>query len=408
VSKVRLAHAIALWLMLLISTEALAHNRSQSFSSWEWTGQQLTGEFTIDSRRATLLYADIAAGSAADIPLAERLAQHLDETVRATQAGQPCDAAPPTVLPAAAGWQRIGLAFRCTDLIEHHPVELQIDALFRYAATHLHFLSATHGDTATERVLTAQRPSIRLATEAPQSDLLGFIRTGAEHVASGWDHIAFLAALLLLIPGWKPRLWTITGFTLGHSVTLGLAVTGRIAPDASTVEALIGFSVAYAAFEAARRRALLSRDAQFAIATAVAGLGLALLLTDRSALSAWTWLACLLLLGRLLWSDSRRVNMTGPVLAAAFGLVHGAGFAGALLDIRWPADQLLPVLVGFNIGVELGQITIVLLLSALGTTAMAVWQRLTRDAAGLWPQTAATGLLCLAGVNWFVSRAILD
>ena len=143
-SKVRLAHTIALWLMLLISAEALAHNRSQSFSSWEWTGQQLTGEFTIDSRRATLLYADIAVGSAADIPLAERLAQHLDETVRATQAGQPCDAAPPSVLPAAAGWQRIGLAFRCTDLIEHHPVELQIDALFRYAATHLHFLSATH------------------------------------------------------------------------------------------------------------------------------------------------------------------------------------------------------------------------------------------------------------------------
>lgn len=381
-----------------------AHTKSQSFSTWEWSGQHLTGSFTIDTRRATLLYADAAA----DTPLPALLEQHLAGTVTIKQAGRPCELTqPPQTLPAAAGWQRVALRFGCPESIDNHPAELRIDALFRYAATHLHLLRVTQTEPPLETVLTAQRPSITLGDSGGHTDFFAFVRIGAEHVASGWDHIAFLAALLLLIPGWSARLWTVTGFTLGHSVTLGLAVTGRLQPDSTTVEALIGFSVAYAALEAARRRALLTPVAQLGITVALLLLGAALLAIGLSALSVWTWLACGLLLIRLLPATAQHRSTTGPAIAAAFGLVHGAGFAGALLDLSWPADQLLPILAGFNIGVELGQIGIVVVLALAGGLGVRTWQRLTRDREAVWPQTIAAGLLCLAGVQWFVARAVI-
>ena len=158
----------------------------------------------------------------------------------------------------------------------------------------------------TGRLFTAGQRIVPLAnTEASG----GFLFVGLRHMLMGWDHLAFVLALLLLVSGWRRLLVTITAFTVGHSVTLALAVTGRVVLPAAPVEACIALSVLLLAVELTHERETLTRR--------------------------FPWL-----------------------VAGAFGLLHGLGFAGALTEIGLPADGLLWALLSFNVGVELGQLAV--------------------------------------------------
>src|SRR2546422_5953590 len=145
------------------------------------------------------------------------------------------------------------------------------------------------------------------------SELQAFITLGFRHIADfeAMDHILFLLALAAIYRArdWRNSLWVISAFTIGHSVTLGLAVTGAVALPAALVEFLIPLTI---------------------VATCVENL----LVRDRA--HAW-------------WGGRYR-----PVFAGAFGLVHGAGFANYLRDL-FVAPIAVP-LFGFNVGIELGQV----------------------------------------------------
>lgn len=398
--------------MIAITQPAQAHTRSQSFSSWSWQDTEVTGRFTIDARRATLLYADAPAGSAAatqSLPM--RLADHLAGTVQLRQGDTVCRTiADPIPRPAAAGWLAVDLQFACPLSLSDQSAQLHIDALFRYAATHLHIAQIGQDAGQIERVLTPEHSTLTLGANAtPRVVGLGeFVWLGATHVASGWDHIAFLAALLLLITGWRARLWTVTGFTIGHSITLALVVSGLLLPDGRTVEALIGFSVLYAALDAARQRGDLRHHAIRLWLIALAGIGLGSWLSGLSALAPGVWLACLLLSLRLrpAGTSTPAATTSGPLIATAFGLIHGAGFAGALLDLAISSDSLWRMLLGFNLGVELGQIGIVLVLAAAGAGLQRGWTRLRPQTAAHWPATLALCGLAGLGSHWFLLRAL--
>lgn len=144
-----------------------------------------------------------------------------------------------------------------------------------------------------------------------------YMRDGAGHVASGWDHVLFVVALLLGTAGLDPkevrRWWMtlriVTGFTLGHSVTLIAAGLGWVEGGSRLVEVLIALSLVVVALENVLQRA-----------------------------PRW-----------------RALNAT------LFGLVHGLGFAGALLEAGLPARGAVLSLLGFNVGVELAQLGLVAL-----------------------------------------------
>ena len=137
-----------------------------------------------------------------------------------------------------------------------------------------------------------------------------YLRLGIQHIATGIDHLAFVACLLLLV-GRRPRrlLATITAFTVGHSLTLGLATLGWLSLAPAPTEALIALSIVWVAAELARAPAA------------------------RSAASRHPWL-----------------------VALAFGLLHGFGFAGALVEVGLPAGDIPLALLLFNAGVEVGQL----------------------------------------------------
>ncbi|NVK44067.1 MAG: HupE/UreJ family protein [Oceanospirillaceae bacterium] len=148
-----------------------------------------------------------------------------------------------------------------------------------------------------------------------------YTRLGVEHILAGLDHLAFVAALMLIVHGWPMLLKTVTAFTLAHSITLGLATLGYLSLPPPPVETLIALSILLVAVEAIHLR-----RGRHSLAT------------------RWPW-----------------------VIAFAFGLLHGFGFAGALMEIDMPQGDIPLALLFFNVGVELGQllfITVLLLFLA--------------------------------------------
>jgi hypothetical protein len=164
--------------------------------------------------------------------------------------------------------------------------------------------------------LTAAQPTVELYGSADDRRGMGEIARaytvlGVQHILSGIDHLLFVVGLLFLV-GFRRRLiGTITAFTLAHSLTLACSVFGWITLRPAPVEASIAMSIVLVASEALRERDTLAR----------------------------------------------RV----PALVSfLFGLVHGLGFAGALKSIGLPQSHLPLALLSFNVGVEIGQLLMVL------------------------------------------------
>ena len=157
------------------------------------------------------------------------------------------------------------------------------------------------------------------------SELLAFFQVGFRHIVSieAMDHVLFLLVLAAIyrFRDWRDSLWVVSAFTVGHSITLALAVTGAVGMPTALIEFLIPVTI---------------------VATCVENL----VVTDRT---------------RAPWGGRYR-----PVFAAVFGLVHGAGFANYLRDLF--VDRVAVPLLGFNVGIEAGQI--VVLLAAAGAFAV--------------------------------------
>lgn len=290
-------------------------------------------------------------------------------------------------------------------------VELRNDAFFELLPDHLHFVrvSTADGGFAGERVLDRAIRSWILpqASSATLGDTaMRYARLGIAHMSFGFDHLAFLASILLLVGGLKPLIFAITGFTLGHSITLALAVLGLAVPDGQLVEALIGLTIALVAAESVFRRQ--SRLGTYAVVVFASGTALCLFGFFGRGPDPLTMAGITLFFAAYLLLTRERptwLPSITPLLTAFFGLIHGFGFAGSLLEIGLPVDRLSVALLMFNLGIELGQLLIVgallailLLLRRLAPTIVAA-QAPMRN-------MLASALVAL-GMFWFVDRAFI-
>jgi hypothetical protein len=195
------------------------------------------------------------------------------------------------------------------------------------------------------------------------SDLLAFARLGFAHIVdpSALDHILFLVALAAVYRprDWRDALWVVSAFTAGHSVTLALAATDAVALNERLVEFLIPLTIVATAAEnvAARDRATTPR--------------------------AWRW---------------------RPVLAGVFGLVHGAGFAGYLKSL-FLADVVVPLL-GFNLGIEVGQLVVLAAVAPALAGVDALLRALAARATPVhrWRVVALSALVGVVAAAWAVER----
>jgi hypothetical protein len=397
-----LALAAGALLAVLLPAAAAGHTRSTSYSSWELEGREARVVLRVPQLELTRL----PWGPVAAPYLDPGLGAYATERVRLVADGVPC--------PVASG-PRALLAPRDRAVLEWRVacpegglLVLESDFLHEVAPSHLHFARVRHaGAPALERVLSETSPRFVLeahaaAGDAPEgSSLLGYLRLGVEHIVTGYDHLAFLLALLLLARRVSEVVTIVTGFTVAHSLTLALAVLGHVEPNEAAVESLIGLSIALVAAENAW---LLSGRPRFFPRT-VAALLLAMAGVAAAGVGAVpaTTLAGLALFAACYFGLVARMERPARLrfaIAFCFGLVHGFGFAGFLGEMALPRDRLVPALLGFNLGVEVGQLALVALiwplLRALATRRGA-WHRVAVE--------AGTAVVCAMGVFWMVERA---
>jgi hydrogenase/urease accessory protein HupE len=180
-------------------------------------------------------------------------------------------------------------------------------------------------------LLTPTKTSYQVPKEASSLQIVKtYTWLGITHILMGFDHLLFVFALLLILKNMRRLLWTITAFTLAHSITMAGATLGFIHIPQQPVEAMIALSILFLAMEIIHEKQ--------------GKVGLAL---------------------RYPW-----------VIAFLFGLLHGFGFAGALAEIGLPQQAITLALIFFNIGVELGQllfIAVILVLVMLLRKIHTVW-----------------------------------
>jgi hydrogenase/urease accessory protein HupE len=213
------------------------------------------------------------------------------------------------------------------------------------------------GDNAPQALLDAANAIVTLSAPAPSllSTLERYLVTGIEHIFLGYDHIAFLVAVVLWARRLVPVIKIVTAFTVAHSITLSLATLNVLAIPGTIVEPAIAASIVYVAMENFFTRNIDGR-----------------------------------------WR-----------ITFAFGLVHGFGFAGALREIGLPTNAVATALAAFNIGVEIGQVAIV----SIVFPALIVLDRLmavdrtkpTRAAPLVY---ALSVLITVLGSYWFLTRVL--
>ena len=218
----------------------------------------------------------------------------------------------------------------------------------------------THTDrlTPTKRVVRRSRPQPGAGEVA-----VTYLRLGIEHILGGVDHLLFVLALVILVREWRRVAITVTAFTIAHSITLAAATLGFVHVPARPVEATIALSIVLVAVEIVNAR------------------------RGRPSLTArWPWL-----------------------VAFAFGLLHGFGFAGALSEVGLPQHAIPLALLFFNLGVEVGQLAFVALVMALAWWVPRVMERLApvgQDWTQARVDVAAAYVIGTLAAYWLIERTI--
>ena len=234
------------------------------------------------------------------------------------------------------------------------PVSLEVSgALFPYDPRHQTFVNVYEDSALRQQViLDAAHPSLEYVSGSTRGSIeiaRRFIVAGIHHILIGPDHLLFLFGLLLLGGSLRRLALVVTSFTLAHSVTLTVAAMRLFSPPARIVEPLIALSIVY--------------------------VGVDNLMVRGGGRDVRTW------------------------IAFGFGLVHGFGFASVLREMELPARALRLSLLSFNVGVEIGQLLVVV---PLASALVALRQR--SEVAGRRLAVAGSLVVVLAGTFWFVQR----
>jgi len=238
-------------------------------------------------------------------------------------------------------------------IADEEPGAITIDTnLFPYDPIHQTFVNVYEGGELRQQVIfngaTGEHTYYLGTTQGALEVMKTFIPSGIHHIMIGPDHILFLVGLLLLGGTWVALVRIVTAFTVGHSVTLSLAALNVITPPASVIEPAIALSIVFVGAD-----------------NLVRG--------DGRDLRAW--------------------------VALVFGLVHGFGFANVLREFGLPAEALGWSLFSFNVGVEIGQLAIVLLVASVLASVRRYSDRLRYVVA-----FAGSLVVIAAGSYWFVER----
>jgi hypothetical protein len=363
--------AIALSGTLFSASCVEAHSQSYGFLRATVQDNHVSGQVELAVRDLDLAYALDADGNG-NITWGElrkresELASLVLRKISIGPADAPCDLAPGAIAIDSRGGESYAIfPFTGACALPGGQVRVGYDLMFGLDAQHRGLVDLGRGSVGRSTVMT---PETRVAVLDLESDsrlevLRSFISHGVHHIWNGFDHMLFLATLLLsavvmrsgnrwqAVETFGGAAWAttrvVTAFTLAHSITLSAAAFSIVELPSRFVESIIAVSVAVAAI-----------NNIFPV------------------------------ISRRLW-----------VAAFAFGLVHGFGFAGALTDFGLPPTRKLVALFAFNVGVELGQLAVV---AGLLPVLFLIRRSVTYTQVAL---PAASAIIVVIGLLWFLQRA---
>ncbi len=342
-------------LAVVLLAPAVGQAHALRLSRGDWSFEQGTVEARLTFFKGELPL--LAPDGLDDAALQAAALRHVASSVEVRAAGAPCELARSASHPVEEDGVRLDLRWRCPGAAPRWRVALPF--LAELSPGHTHLARVNAGGHTVERVARGSAPGFEVvATPSVLSEAGRFFRLGMEHIFTGWDHLAFLLGLLLLGGSLSRLAGIVSSFTLAHSVTLGLAALGVVTIPSSIVEPAIAASVVAVAAEnlwALRP----GGDASARVAEAV----------------------------------RRRWRLT-----FCFGLVHGFGFASALQELALPRAALAAGLVSFNLGVETGQLLVIL-------AAVPLLRLVRRRAVARVPATLSWALAGL-GVLWLGERIV--
>jgi hypothetical protein len=357
---------LAVLAVLAVSAPAFAHQTSVKYVELDVTGSDVAIRFRVSPADVTEPMGLPPDGkpTALEAAASPKVGPYVARWLVVSSHGTTCVAsAPMTSVDGDARFAVIAWTARCGGKLD----ELSLDFAGFFAVDHRHVailrFQAPGADAVTDVVRFGQSPVHLHVGEPPEESLLGWIKLGVEHISEGTDHIAFVLALLLIVvlartpAGWTTRqpiaaLKTtaaiVTAFTISHSLSLIAASLGLVELRSTIVEPAIAVTIIYTAIE------------------------------------------------DVAWPDVRWRFF----LAFGFGLVHGLGFASVLGELLPPTDIVAPLLL-FNLGIEMGQLAIVLIaLPVLYALAIAIGAERYRRIA----MPALAMLIFAFGVKWLIER----
>ena len=338
-------------LLVLLAMPADAHVTSTGLAVLEVDGSRLSYRLTLvateqEGENARLLEAAVDGESTA----AERVAAALRQAARFSWGGEACTPGRIRFQGSRTGDGKVVMEMALACARSVGPLLIS-DNWSDVLGSHFQTLMSVRPmqRPSVELVFNAERREATVDLDATRTGWIDFIVMGAEHILSGPDHLLFLLALLALAKGFWPIVRIVTGFTIAHSITLSLAALGVVNVPGSIVEPLIAATIIWVALEN------LVAPAQ----------------------TRWRWL-----------------------VAGVFGLIHGLGFASALTELGLPREAMVRALVGFNVGVELGQLAFVAVVMP-----PLVWLAKPGRLARL-PEVLSLLVAIMGGV-WLVERVLL-
>jgi len=344
-------------LLSSITLPVAAHELYTSYSRIIISGQDITCSFVFDEtdlrRKFTLDENDNGKVDAVELQRKLSLIKgYVQDNVSVVASGERVDLA---TARANVEQDSLGNVFAVVTVeqsLQHEPwsLTLGLDFFEDFSPRHKNFVKIQHGSETQQAILTIDYPQQTFSFTGADyplfSQILQFIWLGMEHIFIGYDHILFLLGLIALGDSFKNLVKMVTAFTVAHSVTLALAALQIVLIPDRLVESVIALSIVYIAVE------------NFLIES----------------------------------SDERWI------ITFVFGLMHGFGFAGVLRELGLPTEGLVASLVSFNIGVEIGQILIlVLVFPVIYYLTHTKWQKQF--------VYALSSVILVFGGTWFIERA---
>lgn len=387
-------------LIFLLSSSLLSHQRSESYS-------KIVIDNTEDFKKATLEFS-------IQTSVLQRLnlnftqdweEEFIEEVTENFKLSYNCKITKSPFLKSSFSTGYITL-FWVMDC-ESKEIGINFDLFFKNDSSHTHIATfIIDSEAKPEKVFTSSDRNWKETDKRTEEASLfesfqDYFNLGFNHILSGFDHLAFLLALLILNLPIKRLIIIVTGFTIGHSITLALGALDMIEPASQLVEALIGYSIVIIAVETVAsitnyhkpyNRTLIYISCLLLIFFTLFGYSKFLIGLAGVSIFSYCYLSLI--------SIHRDFSITF-IVTCLFGLIHGFGFAGNLASIGLMEGRLLPAILGFNLGVEFGQILVGFILALL-LYYLNKFMNKNMDNLRVY---LASGLACI-GTFWFLERLL--